>query len=300
MEKSKTKMPECSGQEGFRYTLCHAQTGQTKERSKKSRNNGACLATPSCYETKVLLSNCVATVTWVELDRWPRRVQKCKAIGRWKPDWRKTGSKHLDLHEGRRLQWTKIKWMESGTWKGIRLWKPSIGCPQACRKITSEVSEFLMVSQENTIRCAVNFRHRCSMCRAGEVAELLTRQQPDDVPVLNDASTIEQITHIEFWTLEQLEFELATFTPMAWVDIFSLRLSLWQQQQQQRRSQTNSHIQPHPPVPSEFLAVFAHQVAAAHVQSFPFCFLSAASQIGATAWFVSILLWVLLSVFAVQ
>ena len=111
-----------------------------------------------------------------------------------------------------------------------------------------------MVSQENTIRCAVKFRHRCSMCRAGEVAELLTRQQPDDLPVLNDASTIEQITHIEFWTLEQLEFELATFTPMAWVDIFSLRLSLWQQQQQQRRSQTNSHIQPHPPVPSEFLA----------------------------------------------
>ena len=76
---------------------------------------------------------------------------------------------------------------------------------------------------------------------------------------------------------------------MAWVAILSRRLSLWQQQEQ-RRSQNNSHIQLHPAVPSEFLAVFADQVAAAHVQSFPFCFLSTASQIGATAWFVSVLL----------
>ena len=51
------------------------------------------------------------------------------------------------------------------------------------------------------------------------VAELLTRQQPDDAPVLHNASTIQQITHIEFWN--------------------------------------NSHIQPQPAVSSEFLAVFA-------------------------------------------
>ena len=55
---------------------------------------------------------------------------------------------------------------------------------------------------------------------------------------------------------------------MAWVDIFSRRLSQWQQRQQQRRSQNNSRIQPHPAVPSEFLAVFGNQVAAAHVQVF--------------------------------
>ena len=34
------------------------------------------------------------------------------------------------------------------------------------------------------------------------VAELLTRQQPDDVPVLHNASTIQQVTHIEFRMLE--------------------------------------------------------------------------------------------------
>ena len=65
----------------------------------------------------------------------------------------------------------------------------------------------------------------------------------------------------------------------------SRRLSLWQQEQRQ----------PHLALHSEFLAAFANQVDAAHVQNFPFSFLSTASQIGATAWFVSALLWVLLS-----
>ena len=132
------------------------------------------------------------------------------------------------------------------------------------------------------------------------VAELLTRQQPDDVPVLHYAGTVQQVTHIEVWVLKQLEFELATLTPMACFDVFIWRHSLWQQLQQQRQSQNNSHTQPRPTVPSEFLAVFANHVAAAHVQSFSFCFLSTASQVGATAWFVSVLLWVLLNAFAVQ
>ena len=96
------------------------------------------------------------------------------------------------------------------------------------------------------------------------VAELLTEQQPDDVPVLHDARTIQQVTRVEFQILEQPEFELATLTPLRWVHIFSRRLSLWQQQQQQR--------QPHPAVPPVFLAVFADQVAAGHVQGFTLLF----------------------------
>ena len=96
------------------------------------------------------------------------------------------------------------------------------------------------------------------------VAELLTKQQPHDVPVLHDARTIQQVTRVEFQILEQPEFELATLTPLRWVHIFSRRLSLWQQQQQQR--------QPHPAVPPVFLAVFGDQVAAGHVQSFTLLF----------------------------
>ena len=95
--------------------------------------------------------------------------------------------------------------------------------------------------------------------------------------------------------LEQLEFGLATLTPVAGVDNFSRRLSLWQQLQQQRRSQNHTRL--HPAVPPEFLAVFDNQVAAAQVRSFSFCFHSTASQISATAWFVSVLRWVPLNAF---
>ena len=51
------------------------------------------------------------------------------------------------------------------------------------------------------------------------VAALLTRHQPDDVPVLHTARTIQQITHVQFRILELLEFDLATLTPAAWVEI---------------------------------------------------------------------------------
>ena len=80
--------------------------------------------------------------------------------------------------------------------------------------------------------------------------------------------------------------------------MFRRRVSLRQQQQQQG-SQSKSRTQRPPAVPSDFLAVSTNQVAAAHVQSSPFCFISTASQIGATAWFVSVLLWTLLGIFAV-
>ena len=94
-----------------------------------------------------------------------------------------------------------------------------------------------------------------------------------------------------------LGYELATFTPMAQVDIDRRRFSLRQQQQ---RPQSNSLTRLQPAVPTQLVAVNAHQVAAAHFQNFQFCLISAASQVGAAAWFVSVLLWSLLSLFALR
>ena len=82
-----------------------------------------------------------------------------------------------------------------------------------------------------------------------------TRQPLDDVPVLHNACTIQQVTYIEFRMLEHSGCELATLTPMV------LR------QQLQQRHQSNSFTQPQPAVPTEFLAVFANQAAAAHIQN---------------------------------
>ena len=65
-----------------------------------------------------------------------------------------------------------------------------------------------------------------------KVAELLTKRQPNDDPVSHTAGTIQQVTRVELRVLEILEFELPTLTPAAWIEIFSRRHSLWQQQQQ--------------------------------------------------------------------
>ena len=61
-------------------------------------------------------------------------------------------------------------------------------------------------------------------------AELLTRHQPDDLPVLHNTRTSQQVTHVEFRVLEVLGFELAALTPAAWVEVFSRRFPLWEQQ----------------------------------------------------------------------
>ena len=55
------------------------------------------------------------------------------------------------------------------------------------------------------------------------VAELLTRHQPHNAPVLQSARAIQQVIRAEFHILDTLGFELATPTPAAW--IFRRRLS---------------------------------------------------------------------------
>ena len=57
-------------------------------------------------------------------------------------------------------------------------------------------------------------------------AALLVRRQPDDVPVLQSASTVQRVVHAEFRMLQQLGCELTTLTTMAWVDIFRQRSTL--------------------------------------------------------------------------
>ena len=95
-----------------------------------------------------------------------------------------------------------------------------------------------------------------------EVAELLTRHQPNDFPVWYTARIIQQVTRVEFRILDILELELATLTPAAWVQVFSRRLSPWQQQQLLQQPCLLT-------VPPAVLAGSAHRTAA-HVQSFPF------------------------------
>ena len=88
-----------------------------------------------------------------------------------------------------------------------------------------------------------------------------------------------------FWKFWALSLQPAR-TPAAWVQILTRRLSLPQQQQ--------SPQPPHPlAVPSAAVSGCGHQLAVAHVQSFP-----TASQVGATAWFVSAVLWIRLCIFA--
>ena len=118
-----------------------------------------------------------------------------------------------------------------------------------------------------------------------------------DVLALHDAFTIQRVAHFEFRVLEQLGCELATLTPMASVDIFRRRFSLRQQHQ---RPQSNSLTRLQPAVPAEFLAFVANQVASTHFQDVPFCLTSTARQVGAAAWFVSVLLWWRLSLFALR
>ena len=125
------------------------------------------------------------------------------------------------------------------------------------------------------------------------VAELLTRQQNTDAPVLYIAArNIQQVSCVEFQILEELGFELAAVTPAARFEVFSRRFQLWQQEQLLQ--------QPHLAVPPAFLADFADQIIAAHIHSLPFSDGSTASQIGAATWFVAVLLWLETCVFAGQ
>ena len=86
--------------------------------------------------------------------------------------------------------------------------------------------------------------------------------------------------------LEVLNCEIATPTPAAWIEIFERRLSLWEEQQPQ--------LPHHPNILAAQPIVFpdcAHLIAEIYVQNHSFGANSRASQVGASAWFISVAFW---------
>ena len=118
------------------------------------------------------------------------------------------------------------------------------------------------------------------------------QHQPHDVPALCTARTVQLVTRAELHILEILVFELATLTPAAWVEIFRRRLSLWQRQLLQPPDLLTSRLR--------CLLVVRITMPKSLSSASPFNSGSTASQVGATAWFVSTVLWILLGTIAVQ
>ena len=56
------------------------------------------------------------------------------------------------------------------------------------------------------------------------MARLLARRQPHNAPSLHTAWTIQQIVAEDYRILEVLNYELATQTPAAWIEVFQRRL----------------------------------------------------------------------------
>ena len=78
------------------------------------------------------------------------------------------------------------------------------------------------------------------------IAGLLARRQLHNAPTMHSAWTIQQITRAEFRILEVLNYEFATPTPAACIEIFERRFSHWEEQQIQLPH--HSHIPAAPPI----------------------------------------------------
>ena len=121
------------------------------------------------------------------------------------------------------------------------------------------------------------------------IARLLARRQLHNAPSLQTAWTIQQILCAEYHILEVFEYELITPTQAALIEVFERRLSLWEGQQIQQPC--------HPHIPLLAPIVFAdgtHLFAEAYVRDHSLSVNSSASQIGASAWFMSVAFWVCL------
>ena len=127
------------------------------------------------------------------------------------------------------------------------------------------------------------------------IARLLARRQPHNAPSLHTGWTIQQILTVECHILEVLNYELTTPTPAAWIEVLERRHFLWQVQQLQQP------YRPHiPRGPLSVLADSARLIAKAHIRDHPFTANSRASQVGASAWFISVAIWVCLALIGVR
>ena len=93
------------------------------------------------------------------------------------------------------------------------------------------------------------------------------------------------IVHQEFNLLQQLGYEVAILSPIEWIDICQLRCAL--RQQLWLRQKTT--LLAREGTRTAALALGAHQLATAHVNSVPCNFTSEASHVGKATQFVSVL-----------
>ena len=127
-------------------------------------------------------------------------------------------------------------------------------------------------------------------------ADLLSQDTSPDITHRRcTQGTIQQIVTEEYRILEVLNFEFTTPTPAAWIEVFERRLSLWQEQQLQQPY--HPHI---PRAPAAVLADSAYLIAEAYMLDHPFTANSRASQVGASAWFISVALSVCMELTAAR
>ena len=127
-------------------------------------------------------------------------------------------------------------------------------------------------------RLQIHFNSQSSATRStiGRLADgnrQTPRHQLHNAPSLHTAWTIQQIVTEEYRILEVLNFELATHTPAAWIEVFG------------NFSSRNAPL--FSLVPPDVLAHGAEDIAEVYVRRQPFTVDSRPSQVGASAWFLS-------------
>ena len=104
------------------------------------------------------------------------------------------------------------------------------------------------------------------------------------VPALRGEQVVQQVVRQEFCLLQALGHELGILTPSEWIEICQQRCTL------RRRLQRGPLHQLRGEAVTVALPFVAQQLAAAHVDSFPFSLTSAAGQVGMAVWSVPALL----------
>ena len=117
---------------------------------------------------------------------------------------------------------------------------------------------------------------------------LLSERQPDDVQELHSGRTIQLVVHREFWTLQQLGYEVTVLTPMERIDTYrraaylATTTTAGPLSQEQHATFTDSLLacrHPHPQCPTQFHLHSSHISMAALVVSALLCRICSFSQL---------------------
>ena len=112
----------------------------------------------------------------------------------------------------------------------------------------------------------------------------LSRRSPCAAPALRVNKSFSKSFTKNLSLQQQRGYELAILTPTEWIEMCQLRRTL---REQLRLWQNRTHLPRE--VAAAAIALGAHQLAAARVDSFSFHLTSEPSQVGMSAWFVSAL-----------